>query len=207
MKSAEKISQENLELKQQIADLVVNISRLKKIERENKRLRKLLGFQKTLPYKTIAASVITRDSTDWRRSFIIDKGSKGGIKDGMSCATDKGFIGKVVEVGSVSSKVSLVSDPGSRIGVIVEPSRDSGVLIGSPDGTSKIIYLSLDSKIKRGNKVITAGFGECSPKGLPVGEVIRVGMESARLYKYAIVKPYENTGSVEEVLCIICDNK
>ena len=195
-------SKENLSLKQRLGELSVEVARMKEIGLENERLRKLLGFKKSLRYETIVAQVITRDSTDWRRAIIINKGRSSGIREHMPCATTKGLAGSVVEVGPASSKVMLITDPNSRIGVVLESSRESGVLVGSSQGTCKVIYLSLDADIKVGEKVLTAGFSDFFPKGLMVGKVIEVGIETPGLYKYAAVDPVCDMDKIEEVICI-----
>jgi rod shape-determining protein MreC len=74
--------------------------------------------------------------------------------------------------------------------------------VGRPDGKCKMIYIALDSDVKEGDKVITAGFGAIFPKDVVVGDVVSVGKEPGRLYKYAIVRPAQDLSKLEEVLCI-----
>ena len=178
---------------------------MKEVSLENERLGKLLKFKKSLRYKTIVAKVIARDTTDWRSAIIVDKGRSLGIREHMPCVTTKGLIGSVAEVGFASSKVMLITDPNSKIGVVLESSRESGVLVGSSQGACRVIYLSLDADIKKGEKVLTAGFSAFFPKGLVVGEVTEVGIETPGLYKYAIVNPVCDIGKIEEVICIEVD--
>ena len=199
---AKNLSEENLLLKQRLGELSVEVARMKGLGLENARLGKLLDFKKSLSYKTIVAKVIARDSTDWRRAMIINKGRSRGIREHMPCVTTKGLVGSVVEVAPASSKVMLITDPNSRIGVVLESSRESGVLVGSSQGTCKVIYLSLDADIKVGEKVLTAGFSDFFPKGLMVGKVIEVGIETPGLYKYAAVDPVCDMDKIEEVICI-----
>ncbi len=194
--------EENLRLKQDIGALSIALARKKEISAENERLRDILDFKKNLPYTVIAARVIARNPTDWRRAIIINKGKRQGVTEGMSCATAKGLIGSVEEVSPGSSKIMLLTDPNSRIGALLEDSRESGLLIGSPRGECRIIYLSPDGKISKGERVITAGFGGISPKGLPIGKVISTGAVNSDLYKYAVVEPFEDMERLEEVLCI-----
>jgi len=196
------LSEEILSLKQRVGALSVELARMKEVSLESERLRELLKFKKSLQYRTIVAKVIARDATDWRSAMIINKGRSRGIAEHMPCATTKGLIGSVAEVGPASSKVMLITDPNSKIGVILESSRESGVLVGSPQGTCKVIYLSLDADMKKGEKVLTAGFSAFFPKGLVVGEVTEVGIETPGLYKYAIVNPVCDMGKIEEVICI-----
>jgi rod shape-determining protein MreC len=108
----------------------------------------------------------------------------------------------VIEVGRYSSKVLLITDPSSKVGVVVQRNRQGGILTGRPDGLCKMIYIALDSDIAPGDRVITAGFGSIFPKGILIGTIVKVGKETGRLYKYAIVKPNQDLAKIEEVLCI-----
>ena len=65
-----------------------------------------------------------------------------------------------------------------------------------------MIYIALDSDVKNGDRIITAGFGTVFPKGILVGEVVEAGKEPGRLYKYAIVRTSQDMSRLEEVLCI-----
>lgn len=196
------LADDNLVLKQRLAALSVELARMRETARENERLHSLLNFKKGLSVKTIVAKVIARDSTDWRRALIINKGKLDGLRERMPCATADGLIGSLVDVGSTSSKVMLITDPNSRIGVMLESSRESGVLTGSPEGVCRVIYLSLDREIKKGEKVLTAGFSAFFPKGIAVGEVSGSKIDKAKLYKYATVTPYATLNKIEEVVCI-----
>lgn len=199
---AKKLSDENLLLKQRLAAMSVTLARMEETALENKRLGALLNFRKDLRYDTVVAKVIGRDATDWRRSVIINKGKAHGIKEHMPCATARGLIGSVVDVATDSSKVMLITDFNSRVGVVLEPSRESGVLAGFSRGRCKVIYLSLDGNIKKGERVLTAGFSAFFPKGLVVGKVTDTTVEKTGLYKYAIVEPIVDMNRIEEVICI-----
>lgn len=173
------------------------------IHDENVRLRNLLNFQKMIPYTSIPAQVIGRDPSNWSNSLIIDKGSAGGIKQSMAVMSTRGLVGRIVEVGKNSSKVLLITDPNLKVGIMIRRNRQGGVMVGRPAGRCKVIYISLDSDVKKGDKVISAGFGSIFPKGILIGDIESVGKEEGRLYKYAIVKPSQDLSKLEEVLCII----
>ncbi|MCX5667590.1 MAG: rod shape-determining protein MreC, partial [Candidatus Omnitrophica bacterium] len=107
------------------------------------------------------------------------------------------------EAGKLSSKALLITDPNLKVGVLIRRNRQGGILTGRPGGRCKIIYISLDSDVRPGDKVMTAGFGSVFPKGILIGEIEKVGREEGRLYKYAILKPSQDLSMLEEVLCII----
>jgi rod shape-determining protein MreC len=189
-------------LKGQTALLATKLEEARAVQEENQRLRELLDFRKIVPYSTAAAQVIGRDPSNWSNSLIIDKGANFGIKQNKAVLSTRGLVGRVVEVGRRSSKVMLMNDPNSKVGVLILRNRQGGILVGRPDGRCKMIYIALDSDVKKGDKVITAGFGGTFPKDILVGEVAGVGKEPGRLYKYAIIRPEQDLSKLEEVLCI-----
>ena len=176
--------------------------RLQEAEHENFRLRDLLGFRSRLRISTIPAQVIGRDPSNWSNSLIIDKGRDHAIRPNMAVISSLGLVGRVIEAGKNSSKILLITDPNSKVGVILEKSRQGGILVGRRGGSCKMIYISLDTEVASGEKVFTAGYGGIFPKDLVIGEVISSGKEPGRLYKYAIVKTACDFSHLEEVFCI-----
>ena len=194
--------EENASLRKKIDYLTSTLAGARLLVDENRRLRALLDFKATVPYTTVAAQVIGRDPSNWSNSLIVDKGSGGGVRRNRAVLSLKGLVGRTVEVGRRSSKIVLITDPNSRVGVLIQKNRQGGVLVGSPDGRCKMVYLAMDSGVAAGDRVITAGFGSVFPKDILVGKVVKVGKDPGRLYQYAIVKPAEDLSKVEEVLCL-----
>ena len=195
------LREENRLLRGRYELLLRRAEELKAVADESERLKGLLGFTRAAPYKTIPAQVIGRDPTNWSNSIIIDKGSTHGVRQNRAVVSTRGLVGRTLEVGRLSSKVLLITDPGSKAGVVIERNRQGGILLGRPDGRCKMIYISLDSDAAVGDKVMTAGLGSVFPKGIFVGEVVKVDKEPGRLYKYAIVEPAQDLSRLEEVMC------
>lgn len=196
------IDDEKLDLKRKVRALEKNLIELEEIALENRRLHNLLGFKEALQKSSIPASVIGRDPNNWSSVVFIDKGEEDGIVKDMVVISGQGLIGRVRESGKTMSKVMLINDIDSKVGAIVQKSREQGLLVGTPKGDCKLIYLSLDSDIKGGDKVLTSGMGGIYPKGIMIGEVVKVEKEKGRLYKYAIIEPLNKLSKLEEVLCI-----
>ena len=196
------LREENRILRERINLLNRKIEELKIASSDNDRLKELLNFRKTIPFTTIPAQVIGRDPSNWSNSVIIDKGVNGGVHQNRAVLSTRGLVGRVIEVGKYSSRILLITDPNSKVGVMIQRNRQGGILIGSPDGHCKMIYIALDSDVAPGDKVITAGFGTIFPKDILVGEVLKVEKEPGRLYKSAVVKTAADLSRLEEVLCI-----
>ena len=196
------LREENAHLKGRIELLQQKIVEYRLIADENNRLKDIVRFRKSIPFSTIPTQVIGRDPTNWANSIIIDKGYNQGIRPNRAVISTAGLVGRVLEVGMNSSKILLITDPNSKVGVMIHRNRQGGILTGRPDGTCKMIYIALDSDAARGDKVITAGYGTIFPKNIIAGEVMSVGKEPGQLYKYAIVRPTKDLSKLEEVLCI-----
>ncbi|MFA6321333.1 MAG: rod shape-determining protein MreC [Candidatus Omnitrophota bacterium] len=196
------LREENRILRERINLLNRKVEEMKMVASDNDRLKSLIDFRKTIPFTTVPAQVIGRDPSNWSNSIIVDKGLNGGVKQNRAVLSTKGLVGRVLEVGRYSSKILLVTDPNSKVGVMIQRNRHGGILTGRPDGKCKMIYIALDSDVVPGDKVITAGFGVIFPKDILVGEVVRVDKEPGRLYKSALIKTAEDLSRLEEVLCI-----
>lgn len=196
------LREENRLLRERVNMLTRRLNETKILYEENEQLKNFINFRRTIPYTTIPSQVIGRDPSNWSNSLIIDKGYNSGVRQNKAVISTKGLVGRVVEVGRYSSKILLITDPNSKVGVVIQKNRQGGILTGRPDGKCKMIYIALDSDVSPGDKVITGGFGSIFPKDIIVGEVERIDKEPGRLYKNAVVKPVEDLSKLEEVLCI-----
>jgi rod shape-determining protein MreC len=196
------LREENRILRGRIDLLNRKLEELNIVSSDNDRLKDLLNFKKQIPFTTFPAQVIGRDPSNWSNSLIIDKGLDGGVRPGAAVLSTKGLVGRVLETGRYSSKILLITDPNSKVGVMIQRNRHGGILIGSPSGYCRMIYIALDSDVIPGDRVITASSGSIFPRNVIVGEVVRVDKEPGRLYKSAVVKTAEDLSRLEEVLCI-----
>lgn len=197
-----KLARENTLLKEKIEIIKNKLVQLDELALENKRLKKLLGFKEKITYQTISAQVIGRDPSNWTSIIYIDKGKDNGIRKYMAVTTDKGLIGRVVEVGSASAKVMFITDPDSRIGVLIQRTRHDGLLCGALSQQCQMVYIPLDADVWPGDLIATSGMGETIPKGLLVGTIEDIFIDKSGLYQLAIIKPAADLSRVEEVLCI-----
>jgi len=198
------LARENKLLRDQIEIMKNRLVELDEAKLENERLRRLLNFKTIIEKerKSIAARVIGRDPSNWTSIIYVDKGADDGIKKYMAVTTDKGLIGRVIEVGAASSKVMYISDPDSRIGVLIERTRHDGLLYGTLSRGCQMIYLDLDADVWPGDIVLSSGLGYQVPKGLLVGTIEDVFIDKSGLYQCAVVNPAVDLSRAEEVLCI-----
>jgi rod shape-determining protein MreC len=109
----DKLRRENEELK-------IEVMQTRELARENAALRDAVNWQKRLPWKSRVAQVISRDPANWWRSIEINLGSKDGVVTDLPVITPLGFVGRVHEVGSSSSRVVMLGDPNCRVSAVVD---------------------------------------------------------------------------------------
>jgi rod shape-determining protein MreC len=192
---------ENRQLKEQIEQMRLEQVRLSEDASQAHRLQALLAFKEQFIAKTVAAQVIGTSGSDSSRIVYIDKGSEEGIKPDLAVITPDGIIGKVWETFPSVSKVLLINDQSSGVGVILEKSRLQGVLRGGVNGEVTLERVMSDEQVAPGETVLTSGGDQIFPKGLPVGTVARVGM-GKDLFLNIKVKPAANLNKLEEVLVL-----
>jgi len=193
---------QNRELKRELKEFSHKITRLEELEAENKRLKKLLEFKSQFPKKTVPARIIGMDLAPLAKSIVIDRGKRDGIVAGMAVIAQEGVVGKVVETNSSISRVMLLEDPDFRLGAIVQRTREQGLFVGTSCGVAKIIYLTPDSDVKVGDKIVSFPNNKMFPKGLLLGYLKDIKTENTSLYSSATVNLSVDYSRLEEVLCI-----
>ena len=202
MAHSKDIIEQNASFKRQIDLLKNQVSGYREMESENDRLKKLLAFKQSNPYKLIAARIISKDSSNICSSILIDQGKKSGVKEDTVVMVEAGLLGRVSEVSAGTGRVMLITDPNSRVSAIVSRSRNTGVVYGGNAGLCIMRYLPLDADLVIGDEVVTSGFSDIFPKGLLIGKIIKVKAEPTGLSLCAFVKPSADISRAEEVLCI-----
>ena len=147
---------------------------LKESQTENLRLRQLLEIAPPLPLKLTEAQVIMRDPSNWYQSLTINKGTDAGVLPGMGVITPYGIVGRVLKSSSRSAVVLLITDRNSAVPALISRTRDQGILEGTTHGFARIKYLSLDLKLEIGDPVLTSGLTPAFPKGLKIGNVVKI---------------------------------
>ncbi len=194
---------ENKKLKQKIDSLSFNLNQLTEIQLENERLRGLLSLSQRQSFKTQAAEVIARDSSNWSRTIIINKGKGSGIKPGMAVVSGAALVGKVTEVNNQSSKVALIIDFNVKTPAKILRTREEGLVVGAFKSGKDICKIKYVQDVKIGDEVISSDLAGLYPKGLLIGTVVSLGQIGNDFYQSAEVKPVVDAGSLEEVMVVL----
>ena len=197
----------NEELQSLADSLMIDNVRLKELESENETLRQLLEFTQANPtsgYRAaeVVGHVIGQDSSNLLRYIIIDVGTSDGMTKGMPVVTDRGLIGRIVEVSSRSSKVLLITDVSSSVNAIIQSSRATGIVEGKADGGLVMKYIPSPVTVNVGDIILTSGLGATFPKGLVIGQVTAVHKRDIELFQQVEIKPTVDFDRLETVLVV-----
>lgn len=207
-----RIDQESKALKEKIREVELYQFQHRETLEENSRLKRMLELKTSLPFKTVAATILSRDSANWNQTLTIDKGSSDGIISGnpvLGIVTSKedptqvhsGVVGRILQCGANSSQVLLLTDPLSYVASSIVRSGEQGLLQG---GSSKIFleYLDSTSDVQIGDWVVTSGIGGVFPAGLGIGKVSEINVTRSG-FKKATVRPLVQFNQLKEILVVI----
>jgi len=196
---------ENVRLRDKVARLQAENTRLREARLENHRLRNLVRLEHALPGPAVAAGVVSGGLAGWSPLLTIGAGELQGVRRGMPVVTNAGVVGQVYSVSGKSSVVVPIWDRTSGIACLVQRSRQQAVARGDGRGGLLLRYLPTDADLRPGDLVISSGLGGVYPKGLMVGRVTAVGRKSGGVTRSAQVRPAVDWRRLEEVLVLTAE--
>jgi rod shape-determining protein MreC len=162
--------------------------------RQNTELRGALNLRKLPNFELISAEVISRDSSTWYNTLVIDKGTADGVELNDPVIVETKLVGKVSVVGPDSSVVLLVTDEACKVTSRVMSTTFLGISEGQgSQGPSvftgqgetqgsrgsitprlRLRYLDKFAKIQPGMSVYSSGQGHVYPPNLELGKIVSV---------------------------------
>jgi rod shape-determining protein MreC len=197
------LREENARLEAEIARLQQEIIALREQAAEAEVLAALLDYARGQPEsRSIAAKVIGQDVSPFLRSVWISRGSDSNISHGMPVVTERGLVGRVVEIRPTVSRVQLITDPGASVNVKLQFSRTDGVLAAQPDGGLRVELISQNVELAIGELVLTSGLGGKYPANIPIGQVVSIRRQDYELFQEAAIQQSVDFDDLDIVLVI-----
>lgn len=198
---------ENENLKNEIARLTEDNSRLQAERSELERLRSLYQLdQDYMQYDKIGARVIARDSEKWFQVFRINKGSADGVKVDMNVVADGGLVGIVTDVGANYATVRSIIDDSSRVSAMPVDSAYSCIVAGDltqyEQGRLRITDFSKEGVVQDGDQIITSNISTKFLPGILIGYAVDVTVDSEHLTQSGYLIPVVDFDNLQEVLII-----
>ncbi len=205
----EELAAENEALRRRVAELERDAIAGQDAQRENERMKDLLGLAEARPelqYRD--AAVVRRASSNWTSDLTIDRGASGGVENGDCVIDQNGYlIGVVTEAGVNSSRVTTILDPRLELGGRVARTDEDAILEGDftlmQEGLLRLSFVSEEAKLVTGDQVTTSGLGGVYPRGLVAGAVRSIIVEEDGVSRYAQVEPAADIAGVQYVYVIV----
>ena len=192
--------------KERLQALLVEASRklngMEEIERENRRLRMVLGFDPPAGYSLLPAKVVSVVGEAVPMAAIINRGSVDSVAVDQPLINEQGLIGRITHVTDVYATVQLLTDPAHRVAVRVANSREMGI-VKYRSGEGLILdNLPVQASVAEGDLIISSGLGGIYPPGLVVGRVQSVVRPEDEPFCEIRLTSAANFASLEEMFIL-----
>jgi len=182
----------------------MRLQKLQALERENMRLRELLGSSFRLTERVLVAELLTIDLDPSFQQIVINKGSQDGVFLGQPVLDASGVMGQVSEVYPFSSRVVLITDPSHGIPVQINRNGVRAVATGRGlDMPLQLEHMPHNVDIREGDLLVTSGLGGRFPVGYPVGTVKYVHFPEGRAFAEIAVDPAAHLSTSRELLLVL----
>jgi len=182
----------------------MRLQKLQALERENMRLRELLGSSFRLTERVLVAELLTINLDPSFQQVVVNKGKRDGIFIGQPALDASGVMGQVSEVYPYSSRIILLTDPSHAIPVQVNRNGLRAVAIGRGLGMPlQLEHLPHNIDIREGDLLVTSGLGGRFPVGYPVGTVKYVHFPEGRAFAEIAVEPAAHLSTSRELLLVL----
>jgi len=197
------LEEENQLLREKTLSLSLQVESMLNLQKENEELLGMLDFKRQTKLMIRPARVVNKGIQPNLLSIVIDGGSIDGIQKNQAVLTPEGVIGKTIETGDKASIVQLITDTNFRLSVRILPSGATGIMRFINGNTSQIREVQKNVVINIGDKVVTSGFSDIYPSGLPVGTVEGVYEDRSSFQKMVNVTLPNDMSAFQYVFVII----
>ena len=203
MEMSSNLQTDNESLRQENLLLHSRLEKLHSLEADNRRLKRLLGQSDQIAEHVLLAELVEVSLEPYTQKISLNKGSSDDVYVGQPVINGDGVIGQVVHTSQFQSTVTLLTDPGSAIPVMVMRNGLRGVLFGTGVRNKLAMpYLTADADIRIGDLLISSGMGGRFPTGYPVATVTEVRQDPSDEFLTINTLPVTQLDHGREVLLI-----
>ncbi|MDP8932207.1 MAG: rod shape-determining protein MreC [Actinomycetota bacterium] len=201
--------EENARLKAELEQMRGRRESLEDVTRENESLRALLDMREELSarsgeYRFLPAEVIALAPSNFEWTITLNVGASHGIREGMTVITGKGLVGRIIQVGPISSRGLLAIDRGFSVAVRLARSGEHGILQGGGTDPMQLNLINPEADVAKDDEIVTSTYSNAMfPDGIPVGAVGWVGEKTGLLTREVLVRPYVDFAKLDVVLVIL----
>jgi rod shape-determining protein MreC len=189
--SRQSLLADNAQLHAQQLLLQAKLQQLSALQNENIQLRALLSsIPHTDATKTDIARLLAVNTDPFINEVVLDRGAHTGVYEGQPVIDAKGIMGEVIQVGTLTSRVMLITDLRSAIPVQDTRNGVRGIAVGRGN-LSQLALTDIPTTvdIKPGDNLVSSGLDGHYPAGYPVGVVSRVHQDPGEQFTAIDITP------------------
>lgn len=203
---------ENRKLKKEVrawrAKATANVAAARRAED----LQRLLDFEQgpTYPkdFRAVNTMVISFPSGPFAEQIAIAAGSSSGIRMNTPVVSADGLVGRVTNVNSSTSVVTLLTDPDSQVSARDLATGVSGMIRNGGRDMLLLDRVAKEQKVGKGDLIVTEGtrdrrYPSLYPYGIPIGRVVQVGTSDIASYRTVQVQPFAQLGALDAVAALV----
>jgi rod shape-determining protein MreC len=193
----------NTKLREEQALLHARLQQFETLEQENARLRQMLGSATRVAERALAAELIEISQEPFARKIVIARGERDGAFVGQPVIDAHGVMGQVTQVLTTQSRVTLITDPGHAVPVLVNRNGLRALVFGTgnPDKVN-VPYLTAAADIREGDLLVSSGMGGTFPAGYPVAKVGKIVNDPNESFLEIDARPVARLNHSKQVLLI-----
>jgi len=121
----------------------------------------------------------------------------------MPVVSEKGLVGKIINVSDQYSIVEIIKSKSCRVSVMNERSRISGILVWNGGDKLLITEVAKTLDMKIGDVIKTSKYSSIFPEDIEVGVISDIVYNTGNLFQYIEVTSYVNFSNIEEVFVLL----
>ncbi|MEP0004734.1 MAG: rod shape-determining protein MreC [Balneola sp.] len=190
----------NTYLQRQNILLQDELSKLRAIEQENIELRKLLSFQDSTEFSLTPTLIIGKELNGINKSLTINSGSLKNVKVGMPLVTSDGLLGKVILTTAEYAQVLPYNNSLFRVSGLIQEENAPGIVSWNGESLTEMVidFIPQTIPVEEGYTVVTSGFSNELPAGIPIGSVIRTEIEEGKETQRIFIKPFASLAQASQ---------
>jgi rod shape-determining protein MreC len=201
--SKEQLLQENQALRTELLVQQRRVQQMAAVVAENTRLRQLLNSADKLDNRVLVAELIGVAPDPMLHRVLINRGQVDQVYLGQPVVDANGLVGQVVDIGTHSSWVMLITDTSHALPVQIN--RNGSRLIA--EGRGNLYQLALrhvpnNYDIQEGDLLVSSGLGQRFPVGYPVAVVESIKPNKSSPWAEVIAKPLAELNRNRHVLLV-----
>lgn len=194
-KEVDRLQIENQSLRLELADH-------RSLRKELERLEGILKIRSDFPRQARLARIVAHDPSAWKKTFVIDSGSRDGVETGSPVVSEHGIVGRVLDVAADHARVLMITDVDSSVAGVDDRSRVIGIAQGTGSNRMKYAYVPTGEDVQLNDVILSSGLGGVFPKGYRIGTVVEREEEAQGLLRDIVLAPAVDFAALDYVFVL-----